>query len=633
MSFSKTVLLPSAAGLVIALVVDQLRLFGSPLSSGWLTVETQYFYALVALLLPLSFLTKASRSKIFDVALAFSSFLASLWLLFNGELILEEGWEFMAPDHAIWASLVLWVAVLEGVRRVAGVGLLAVTGLLSFYPLVADHMPTLISGMSIGLRETAAYHAMSSESLIGLPFQAFAQIVIGFLVFGATLQSSGGGRFFIDLAFATLGGVRGGSAKVAIFASGLMGSMSGSVVTNVMTTGQLTIPTMRGQGYAPKTAAAVEACASTGGVLLPPIMGSTAFIMATFLEMPYGQVALAALIPALLYFFALFLQLDAHAARHGLVGLAREKVPRLRDVLKSGWPFLLSFGLLVVFLLVLQRETLAPWLASAVLLLINQCLPEHRLNLAGWIDWLRAIGQLLMELLTILCAVGLIVGALSVTGLSGTLVNDLLFVAGSDVLVLLMMGALTSFVLGIGLTVTAAYVFLAIVLAPALISGGLTPLAVHLFILYWGMLSFITPPVALGAFSAASIAQASPIATGFEAMRLGVAIYLVPFLFALNPSLIGNAPAGQVAVDLAQTAFGVALVAYASQRVMPGLGVVSHLSAGVVFAAGLCIMMPQAVWLRLGVDLMQALTISGCLLAGVCVVEWARGHAAARALD
>jgi len=364
---------------------------------------------------------------------------------------------------------------------------------------------------------------------------------------------------------------------------------------------------------------------------LPPIMGSTAFIMATFLEMPYGQVALAALIPALLYFFALFLQLDAHAARHGLVGLAREKVPRLRDVLRSGWPFLLSFGLLVVFLLVLQRETLAPWLASAVLLLINQCLPEHRLNLAGWIDWLRAIGQLLMELLTILCAVGLIVGALSVTGLSGTLVNDLLFVAGSDVLVLLMMGALTSFVLGIGLTVTAAYVFLAIVLAPALISGGLTPLAVHLFILYWGMLSFITPPVALGAFSAASIAQASPIATGFEAMRLGVAIYLVPFLFALNPSLIGNAPAGQVAVDLAQTALGVALVAYASQRVMPGLGVVSHLSAGVVFATGLCIMMPQAVWLRLGVDLMQALTISGCLLAGVCVVEWAKGHAAARA--
>ena len=158
-----------------------------------------------------------------------------------------------------------------------------------------------------------------------------------------------------------------------------------------------------------------------------------------------------------------------------------------------------------------------------------------------------------------------------------------------------------------------------------------SPLAVHLFILYWGMLSFITPPVALGAFSAASIAQASPIATGFEAMRLGVAIYLVPFLFALNPSLIGNAPAGQVAVDLAQTALGVALVAYATQRVMPGLGVVSHLSAGVVFAAGLCIMMPQAVWLRLGLDLMQALTISGCLLAGVCVVEWAKGHAAARA--
>jgi TRAP transporter 4TM/12TM fusion protein len=631
MRWSEKTLLPLSGGLVMLLVIDQLRLFGRPITSFFLNVETQYFYALVALLLPLVFLTKPSRYRLADQTLAVSSFVACLWLLAHGELILEEGWEFIAPDHAIVASLILWLAVLEGVRRVAGVGLLAITGLISFYPLVADWMPTLISGMSIGLRETAAYHAMSSESLIGLPFQAFAQIVIGFLVFGATLQSSGGGRFFINLAFATLGRVRGGSAKVAIFASGLMGSMSGSVVTNVMTTGQLTIPTMRGQGYAPKTAAAVEACASTGGVLLPPIMGSTAFIMATFLELPYVQVAFAALIPALLYFFALFLQLDAHAARHGLVGLPESDVPRLRDVLKAGWPFLLSFGLLVFFLLVLQRETLAPWLASAVLLLINQVLPEHRLDRAGWLNWSRSIGQLLMELLTILCAVGLIVGALSVTGLSGTLVNDLLFVAGSDVLILLLMGALTSFVLGIGLTVTAAYVFLAIVLAPALIGGGLMPLAVHLFILYWGMLSFITPPVALGAFSAASIAQSSPIATGFEAMRLGVAIYLVPFLFVLNPSLIGSGALDVMVKEVLRTGFAIALVAYASQRVLPIMGVISWPSAVAVFSVGLLIMMPDLMVGRLGLEPSQIWAIAGSLIAGVLAVEWAMRQAVSRA--
>ena len=236
-----------------------------------------------------------------------------------------------------------------------------------------------------------------------------------------------------------------------------------------------------------------------------------------------------------------------------------------------------------------------------------------------------------MELLTILCAVGLIVGALSVTGLSGTLVNDLLFVAGSDALILLLMGALTSFVLGIGLTVTAAYVFLAIVLAPALIGGGLMPLAVHLFILYWGMLSFITPPVALGAFSAASIAQSSPIATGFEAMRLGVAIYLVPFLFVLNPSLIGSGALDVMAKEVLRTGFAIALVAYASQRVLPIMGVISWPSAVAVFSVGLLIMMPDLMVGRLGLEPSQIWAIAGSLIAGVLAVEWAMRQAVSRA--
>ena len=209
------------------------------------------------------------------------------------------------------ASSILWLLVLEAVRRVTGWVLFGIALVFSMYPLFADLMPLMISVMAIGFRETASYHAMSIESIVGLPFRAFANLVVGFLVFGATLQHTGGGAFFIRLAFALLGGVRGGAAKVAIVSSGLMGSMSGSVITNVMTTGQLTIPAMRRQGFSAKSAAAVEACASTGGVLLPPIMGSTAFIMATFLEIPYYQVALAALLPSLLYFIALYAQLDA----------------------------------------------------------------------------------------------------------------------------------------------------------------------------------------------------------------------------------------------------------------------------------------------------------------------------------
>ncbi|MGB1905622.1 MAG: TRAP transporter permease [Pseudomonadales bacterium] len=573
-------------------VIDQLRLWGAPLLGSWIRLETQYYFLLIALLLPGAFLIRPSRWLLLDGVLGLGALLAPMWLLYHGEAIVNEGWEFVAPNHAMAASLALWILVLEAVRRVAGWSLFLIAGIFSLYPLIADRMPEMISGMAIGLPETANYHAMSIESIVGLPFRAFATLVIGFVVFGATLQHTGGGAFFIRLAFAFLGRTRGGAAKVAIVSSGLMGSMSGSVITNVMTTGQLTIPAMRRQGLSKQAAAAVEACASTGGVLLPPIMGSTAFIMATFLEMPYYQVALAALIPSLLYFAALYLQLDAHALKHDIKGMPESEIPPLRQVLVEGWFYIGAFALLIVLLLVLQQETLAPWVATAALLLINQILPQQRMSRAGLKEWLTGVGQLLIELLAILAAVGLIVGALSVTGLSGTLVNELLFVAGDRTWILIVMGAMTSFVLGIGLTVTAAYVFLAIVLAPALIEGGLMPLGVHLFILYWGMLSFITPPVALGAFAAASIAGANPVATGFEAMRMGIAIYWVPFLFVVNPSLIGFGPWQQIALSVFEAVLGILAIAWAAQRFLPRIGRLSYWAAGLLGFGGLLVSLP-----------------------------------------
>ena len=573
-------------------VIDQLRLWGAPLLGSWIRLETQYYFLLIALLLPGAFLIRPSRWLLLDGVLGLGALLAPMWLLYHGEAIVNEGWEFVAPNHAMAASLALWILVLEAVRRVAGWSLFLIAGIFSLYPLIADRMPEMISGMAIGLPETANYHAMSIESIVGLPFRAFATLVIGFVVFGATLQHTGGGAFFIRLAFAFLGRTRGGAAKVAIVSSGLMGSMSGSVITNVMTTGQLTIPAMRRQGLSKQAAAAVEACASTGGVLLPPIMGSTAFIMATFLEMPYYQVALAALIPSLLYFAALYLQLDAHALKHDIKGMPESEIPPLRQVLVEGWFYIGAFALLIVLLLVLQQETLAPWVATAALLLINQILPQQRMSRAGLKQWLTGVGQLLIELLAILAAVGLIVGALSVTGLSGTLVNELLFVAGDRTWILIVMGAMTSFVLGIGLTVTAAYVFLAIVLAPALIEGGLMPLGVHLFILYWGMLSFITPPVALGAFAAASIAGANPVATGFEAMRMGIAIYWVPFLFVVNPSLIGFGPWQQIALSVFEAVLGILAIAWAAQRFLPRIGRLSYWAAGLLGFGGLLVSLP-----------------------------------------
>jgi TRAP transporter 4TM/12TM fusion protein len=591
------ILLAATAVIVSLLAMDSLRVLGAPLFSSIVFLETQYFYLVLMFLMPLGFLLYRSNQKVdllpLDILLALVNFGACGWLYWHSEQILDEGWEFGAPQQAIWVSYVLWACALETVRRVAGWSLFVLVLVFSLYPLAAEQMPDALSGMSVSLSDTAIYHAMSSESVLGLPFRAFANLVIGFLVFGVALKCTGGGQFFIDLAFALLGRVRGGPAKVAILSSGLMGSMSGSVVTNVLTTGQLTIPAMKRSGFSSTAAGGIEACASTGGVLLPPVMGSTAFVMATFLGMPYYDVALAAAIPAVLYFVALFMQLDAFAARENLKGAAEDQIPGLIETIRNGWYYLGAFAVLVVLLLVMQREALAPWLSTLVLLILNQFSKRHRWGVKEVYVFLVSTGVLFVELLIVLSGVGLIVGALSLTGLSGTLVNELLFLAGGSTLILLLMGALTSFILGIGMTVTAAYIFLAIVLAPALIQGGLEPLSVHLFILYCGMLSFITPPVALGAFAAATIAGSKPMATGVKAMQFGIASYCIPFFFVLQPALILNGTPVEIVLAVAETLAGVWLIAAGVQGYLQFYGVVKGSLARFALAlAGLLIATP-----------------------------------------
>lgn len=565
---------------VILLAVDQVRaVFGQQWLGQIILMTNHYLYAILALLLPFAFIffpatARARRDGVpwYDNLLAALAFATCAFFFVNATNIVDQGWEFVAPDHAIYASYLLWALVLEAVRRAGGTAIFVIVAVISVYPLVADALPGPIAGLASTPGETAAYHAMSIESVLGIPMRAFAELVIGFLIFGVALQHTGGGRFFLNLAFALLGGRRGGAAKVAIFASGLMGSMSGSVITNVLTTGVMTVPAMKRTGFAPHYAGGVEACASTGGVLMPPVMGATAFIMATIIEVPYVDIAIAAVIPSALYFFGLFMQIDAYAAREGLTGLPRNDLPKPGATLREGWYFVFVFALLIFMLVHLRREALAPFYATAILIALNQLFPHHRWNRRALADFLLGSVRLLSELTAILAAVGLIVGALSMTGMAGTLVNDLVYLAGGSTLVLLVMGAITSFIMGIGMTVTAAYIFLAIVLAPALIQGGLSPMAVHLFILYWGMMSFITPPVALGAYAAAALAQAPPMRTGLEAMRLGSIIYFIPFFFVLNPALILQGTWLSVLVAAGSATLGVIVVAGALQGYLVGLG-------------------------------------------------------------
>ena len=379
---------------------------------------------------------------------------------------------------------------------------------------------------------------LSTESLLGIPLQAFAETVIGFLVFGTALMMTGAGKFFINLSFALCGTFRGGAAKVCIFASAMLGMMSGSIVSNVLTAGTMTIPVMKRTGFRASYAAAIEACASTGAVLAPPVMGATAFVIAQFLGVSYAEVAAAAVIPALLYYFGLFMQVDAYAARHGLEGLPRAELPSLSRTFREGWYYLFVIVLLVYMLLVMKRESHAPFWATLLLLALNQLFNSEKWNWQTLQKFLEVNGRTFVELAGILAGCGLLIGAFSVTGVISSLANDLLLMAGNNVLLLLAMTAVTSLVLGLGLTTTACYIFLAILVGPALEKAGLNKMAVHMFIFYWGMLSAITPPVAIASFAAAGIAGSPPMKTGWESMRVGSIIYFLPFFFVMNPALV-----------------------------------------------------------------------------------------------
>ena len=559
----------------IFLAINQI--FNLGLFVGYVMLDSRYMYLITGIMLCMVFITfpanKRSLNHIpwYDSAVMITVAFIFSYFAFNAERIVLEAWEYAAPDIGVFLALITWVIVLEAGRRAGGWPVFSIVLIFSLYPIFAASLPNVIAALSIPIGDVAIFHILGEESLFGIPMRVFVQLVFGFLIFGVSLQFTGGGPFFINLAFALLGHLRGGPAKVSIFSSGLMGSMSGGPISNVLTTGPLSIPAMRRIGFTKEYAAGVEACASTGGVFMPPIMGATAFVMASFLNISYVSVAIAAIVPSVLYFFGLFMQIDAYAAKNDLRGLPKEELPSLAKVFKDGWYFIAVFASLIWMLVYLQREAVAPFYATALLLIINQ-FTNHRLSVDKFMRLVSQMGRLLAELAGILAAIGLIIGGLAVTGIAGTIANDLVYLAGENVIVLLIMGALTSFILGIGMTVTAAYIFLAIVLVPALTNSGIDPLASHMFVMYWGMLSFITPPVALAAFAAASVANVAPMRAGFEAMRLGAIIYFVPFFFVFNPALLLQGSIIENVQAFTTAILGVGIVSGALQGYLIGAG-------------------------------------------------------------
>lgn len=515
-----------------------LRLF------GFQPIGNAFLYYLIGIFLAIAFLRYPARKKDqdhvpwYDWGMVACVLVASVYLGMNGLIIIEQGWDYYAPIQATVIAGVLLVLVLEALRRCAGLIVFFVAIFFGSYPLFANYMPGFLWGNEYSFAETVRAHVMGVESIIGIPMQVVANLVIGFIVFGSTLTVTGGGEFFMKFATALMGRSRGGPAKVAVLSSGFMGSLSGSAISNILSTGPITIPTMKRVGYPAHYAASVEACASTGGTLMPPVMGAVAFIMASFLGVSYAEIMVAAFLPALLFYIVLIFQVDVYAARNGLKGLDRSEIPSLLQTLKEGWPYLFSLAALIYMMLIMRIEAYAPYFASAVLILVSLFNKHGRLGFKGALSLLKDLSISVSNLVAILAGIGLVVGGLSYTGVAGAFSRELLLHAGGSIPLMLIAGAATSFVLGLGMTVSAVYIFLSILLAPALIAAGLNPLASHLFILYWGMMSFITPPVALAAITAANVAGASATKTSFYAMRMGAVLFILPFLFVINPSLI-----------------------------------------------------------------------------------------------
>ena len=614
---------PIAAGalLLVANQVFLLRIAGFQLPS------TGFYYALIGMFFAVLFLTFPMRPAdefrvpAYDwlfaaMALGIGCYFASI----AGDII-NRGWDFRAPALPTLLALALFLLILEGLRRTGGTVLFVICLAFAAFPTFADHMPGLLWGSQYTPRETVSAFVMGSGAIVGVPVQVVSELVIGYLFFGAALTVTGGGRFFMDFASALMGRARGGPAKVSIISSGLYGSLSGSVVSNVISPGAFTIPTMKRCGYPPHYAGAVEACASTGGSIMPPVMGAAGFIMASFLNVPYATVVSAAILPAVLFYLALLLQVDAYAARNGLSGLPEEELPRLGRTMREGWQHLVGVLMLVGLILFAHMERSAPFISAGFMLAIA-ILRAPRDTWAMLVDTLAEAGRSSAYLYGILAGIGLIVGSLSITGVGSAVSRELVFAAGDNLYMLLVFGALTSFVLGMGMTASACYIFLAIILGPALTQQGLDVVASHLFILYWGMLSYITPPVALAAVVAAGIAGSGNLRTGIKAMRLGSVLFVLPFAFVLNPALILRGAPLHVLQSTGTAVIAIWLIACAFEGYLHFVGRLSVLPRIAAGAAGLSLLIPEAHTDFLGFG----------LLAGVlayAMVKRARGAAGA----
>ena len=509
------------------------------LFTSWLEeIRLTSFMACIVFVGYLVFPVKKGQQKVndlpwYDIVLMVLGTGAFLYFTFNAYGIIQQGSNF--EWYQIIIGIVGILSLAEVCRRSVGLPILIVAGCFVAYALIWG-----LSNPNFGRRLNMLVRTIffTKEGIFSTPVNVCSKFIGVFIIFGAFLERTGIGDFFIQISNAVVGRFSGGPAKVAVVASAFEGMVSGSSVANTVGSGSVTIPLMKKTGYSPEFAAAAEASASTGGQIMPPILGAAAFLMADYVQIPYAQIALKAILPAVLYFAGVFVTVHLEAKKKGLRGLSKEELPRLKPLLKK--VYLLLPLVLLVYLVSTSTRSIAyaAAIAIAVAVLVSLFNKENRLTPKRFLEALAAGGQGMITVAAACGVAGIIAGTITMTGLANTLINGIVTLASGRVIIALFLTMLCCIVLGMGVPTTANYCIMAATCAPILVRMGVPVVAAHFFVFYFGIVADLTPPVALAAYAGAAIAGANPMKTAMQATKLAIGAFIVPYIFALNPAML-----------------------------------------------------------------------------------------------
>jgi TRAP transporter 4TM/12TM fusion protein len=608
--------------LVAAVVIWVLDIPRTVFGIGFYT--EQFLTICLGLTLALAYIADTSRPRnVLDWAAVIASLALCGYVALRYEhLTLDAAF---LPLDTLLVSILLIALIMEASRRTNGWGFVSMIAGIAVYVYISPHLPGDFQTRYVSPARMITYLGLDLNGAIGNILQVAVLVVIPFTILGQVLARTGGADFFADISMAAMGHFRGGAAKIAVVGSALFGMISGSAVSNVLAVGIVTIPTMVKSGFTPHRSAAIESVGSTGGQLMPPVMGASAFIMAEFLQVPYGSVCIAAAIPAVLYYLCLFFHVDLESAKHKIGAAKIAEAPAVSEVLKSGWHFLVPIAFLVFALMYPELSNLTPEKAaiySTAILIVLAMIFGYRGKRLGVLDMLKAImetGRVSLDIILIGAAAGIMVGIMSISGLAFSMTIQLLTLAAGNVFLLLILIAVLAFILGIGLPTVSVYILTATLLAPALVKLGVTPMAAHMFVMYNGILSMITPPVAFAAYAAANIARTDGWTTGWIACVVGWSTFILPFLFVLTPSLLMDGSWTEIVLNFSRVTFGIwlgtiAAVGFSFARLNPiGRAIYAVISLAVVLPPET---FSGAIWINVA-----GVTAAIIVLA----IDWTRG--------